>query len=390
MADTISHLYSQLEPDGWRNVQGFSPEVEEANRRLFEPGISDAEAEQVLGTWLQKHQPCLFGRIAAKLDGISYCILREADLGRPDEFIKDKIQAARLAWTRDGFDGKKSAFIIIAVSPRIASALPGPEMRELARRLCHLYLETNIEMDYAHLEQIYLQKPGARMTTWKWFAGVNYFCAQGDKRWWQDHRIPGGMAFSVNSVGHLVKSGMIAKAMNELDGLTGAPSEGYPEAKIDSLAKALDLAMRTIDKASVAVSGKATELLPLPDDHRELPIPECPVKLSDAMSDKNFCEYRGRYHTDYTLPSEYFLPDVERPKRLKVHLLDFTYLFHKSIANPDFRLMGEGHQIRRIDGDGEQTLAFNESVILQLKRLTGEEEEGFISEHPRLRVALGR
>jgi hypothetical protein len=83
-------------------------------------------------------------------------------------------------------------------------------------------------MDYAHLEQIYLQKPDARMTTWKWFAGVNYFCAQGDKRWWQDHRIPGGMAFSVNSVGHLVKSGMIAKAMNELDGLTGAPGEGYP------------------------------------------------------------------------------------------------------------------------------------------------------------------
>jgi hypothetical protein len=198
------------------------------------------------------------------------------------------------------------------------------------------------------------------------------------------------MSFSVNSVGHLVKSGMIAKAMNELDGLTGAPGEGYPEAKIDSLAKALDLAMRTIDKASVAVSGKATELLPLPDDHSELPIPECPVKLSDAMSDKNFCEYRGRYHTDYTLPSEYFLPDVERPKGLKVHSLDFTYLFHKSIANPDFRLMGEGHQIRRIDRAGEQSLDFNESVILQLKRLTGEEDEGFISEHPRLRVALGR
>jgi len=390
MADSILHLYSQLEPDGWRERVGFSPEVEEANRRLYAPGITDAEAEQALGTWLQKHQPCLFGRIAAKLDGISYCILREADLERPDEFIKDKIQAARLAWTRDGFDGKKSALIILAVSPRIGNALPGPTMRELARRLCHLYLEEDIETDYAHLEQIYLQKPGARMTTWKWFAGVNYFCAQGDKRWWQDHRIPGGMAFSVNSVGHLVKSGMIAKAMNELDGLTGAPNEDYPEAKIDSLAKALDLAMRTIDKASVAVSGKATELLPLPDDHSELPIPECPVKLSDAMLDKNFCEYRGRYHTDHTLPSEYFLPGIERPDGLKVHSLDFTYLFHKSITNPDFKLMGEGHQIRRIDGDDGFALTFNERRYLQLKQLTGEEEEGLISEHTRLRIALGR
>ncbi|MGB7926408.1 MAG: hypothetical protein WCF57_24415 [Pyrinomonadaceae bacterium] len=388
MTDSISYLYSKLKPDAWRKSQGFSPEVEEANLRLFEPGLTNVGAEQVLGAWLQKHQPCLFGRIAAKLNGISYCILSEADLERPDEVIKDKIQTARLAWTRDGFEGKKSAFIILAISPRIANALPGSEMRELARRLCHLYLETNIEMDYAHLEQIYLQKPGARMTTWKWFAGVNYFCAQGDKRWWQDHRIPGGMALSINSVGHLVKSGMISKAMKELDGLMDAPDEGYPEAKIDSLAKALDLAMRTIDKASEAVSGKATVLLPLPDDRSDLPVPKCPVKLSDAMSDKNYCEYRGHYHTDYTLPSEYFLADVARPEKLKVHSLDFTYLFHKNIVNPDFRLMGEGHQIRRIDGDDEQIVSFKEDVYLQLKQLTGEAEEELISEHERLRIAL--
>jgi hypothetical protein len=387
-SNSISYLYSKLEPDGWRERQGFSPEVEEANRRLFEVGLTDAEAALVLSTWLQKHQPCLFGRIAAKLHGISYCILREADLRMPDEFIKDKIQTARLAWTRDGFEGKKSAFVILAISPQMANALPGPEMRELALRLCHLYLETNIEMDYAHLEQIYLQKPGARMTTWKWFAGVNYFCAQGDKRWWHDHRIPGGMAFSVNSVGHLVKSGMIANAMKELDQLMAAPDEGYPEAKVDSLAKALDLAMRTISKASETVSGKATELLPLPDDLSTLPVSECPVKLSDSMSDKNFCEYRGNYHTDYTLPSEYFLPDVERPKGLKVHSLDFTYLFHKNLDNPDFRLMGDGHQIRRIDGSGEEIMPLNERRYLQLKHLTGEAEEGLISEHHRLRTAL--
>jgi hypothetical protein len=390
MADSISCFFSQLRPDDWRASVGFSPEIEEANEKLFRPGIADAEAEQVLSFWLQKHQPCLFGRIAAKLGAISYCILSEADLGQSDEFIKEKIQAARLAWTQDGFDGKKSAFIILAVSPRIANALPGPEVRELARRLCYLYLEADIEMDNAHLEQTYLQKPGARLTTWKWLAGVNYFCAQGDKRWWQDHRIPGGMAFSVNSVGHLVKSGMIANAMKELDRLMDAPDEGYPESKVDSLAKALELAMRTIDKASDAVSGKATELLPLPTDHSEMSVRECPVKLSPAMSDKNFCEYRGRYHTDYTLPSEYFLPDVERPEGLKVHALDFTYLFHKSVDNPDYRLMGEGQQIRRVTGDDDEVPTLNDLDYVRLKRLTGNEEEVLISEHKRLKAALGR
>jgi hypothetical protein len=390
MAESISYLFSQLRPDDWRASVGFSPEVEEANEMLFKPGITEAEAQQVLSLWLQKHQPCLFGRIAAKLGAISYCILNEADLVQSDELIKEKIQAARLAWTRDGFDGKKSAFVILAVSPRIANALPGPEVRELARRLCYLYLETDIEMDNAHLEQIYLQKPGARLTTWKWLADVNYFCAQGDKRWWQDHRIPGGMAFSVNSVGHLVKSGMIANAMKELDRLLDAPDEGYPESKVGSLAKALELAMRTIDKASDAVSGKATELLPLPADCSEMPVSECPVKLSPAMSDKNFCEYRGRYHTDYTLPPEYFLPDVERPEGLKVHTLDFTYLFHKSIDNPDYRLMGEGQQIRRVTGDADEVPTLNDFDYIRLKRLTGEEEEVLISEHKRLKAALGR
>lgn len=390
MADSISYLFSQLRPDEWRAREGFSLELEEVNGKLFEPSTTEAEAAQVLSLWLQKHQPCLFGRIAAKFGAISYCILSEAELEKSDQFIKDKIQAARLAWTRDGFEGKRSAFVILALSPRIARALPGPEMRELARRLCYLYLETDIEMDNVYLDHIYLQKPGARLTTWKWLAGINYFCAQGDKRWWQDHRIPGGVGFSINSVGHLVKSGMIANAMKELDRLMDAPDEGYPESKVDSLAKALDLAMRTIGKASDTISGKATELLPLTEDISSLPVLACPVKLSSAMSDKNFCEYIGHYHTDYTLPSKYFLPNVERPEGVKIHSLDFTYLFHKSIDNPDHRLMGEGQQIRQIEANYDETLDLNKMTYPQLKRLMGEEEEVLISEHNRLRIALAK
>jgi hypothetical protein len=198
------------------------------------------------------------------------------------------------------------------------------------------------------------------------------------------------MAFSVNSVGHLVKSGMIANAMKELDRMMDAPDENYPETKVDSLAKALELAMRTISKASDAISGKATELLPLPEVTSELSVPVCPVNLSPAMSEKNFCEYRGQYHTDYTLPSEYFLPAVERPDGLKVHSLDFTYLFHKSINNPDFRLIGEGQQIRRVGGDAIEGESFEHVGELLTKRRLGEEDEVLISEHERLQKVLDR
>jgi hypothetical protein len=387
MTNSVAHYLSQLRLDDWRKTAGFSSDVEIANQKLFDPQISEAESIQILREWLQKYQPCLFGRIAAKLGSISYCVLSENDLQQSDEVIKEKIQKARLEWTRDGFEGRKSGFVILAVSPLIANAIPSPEMRELARRLCYLYLETEIQVDNIHLEQIYLQKPGPLQTTWKWYAGVNYFSAQGDNRWWHDHRIPGGMAFSVNSVGHLVKSGMIANVMEELEKLTGSPNEGYPDTKVDSLDKALDLAMRTINLAANAVSGKATELLPLPFDRSELLLPECPVKLSLVVADKNFCEYRGYYHTDYTLPSEYFRPEIERPKDIKVHSLDFTYLFDKSLDNPDFKLMGEGYRIRDFLTK-EETPTLNDRGYLQLKRLKGEGEEVSLSENERLVKAL--
>lgn len=385
---SVADYFSLLESDEWRERVGFSQEIEVANQELFRPGLTEADAAQILGKWLEKYQPCLFGRIAAKSGALSYCFLTEDDLRQTDEFIKDKIQSKRLEWTHEGFEGRKSGFVILIISPTLASARPGSEVFELARRLCFLYLETDIEIDKIHLDQLYLQKPGSSLTTWKWFTGVNYFSAQGDGRWWHDHRIPGGMAFSVNSVGHLVKSGIVAKAMRELNQELGAPFENYPEPKVDSLGKALELAMRTIDMAANAVSGKATELLPLPTDRSSLPVSECPVKLSVKVSDKNFCEYSGYYHTDYTLPSEYFRPDVERPLDLQPHALDFNYLYHRDVDNPDFRLLGEGHQIRPISPEDEGKQSLDDYESARLKQLRGKPQEVLIDENQRLVNAL--
>ncbi len=182
MTDLVRHHLSQLRADEWRARTRFSEEVEQANRLLFDPRLVSKEAEAVLASWLQKWQPCLFGRISAKLGALSYCLLTEADLNESDESIQAKIQAARVGWTREAFEGRKSGFIVLAVSPAIASAIPGPEVQELARRLCFLYLQTEIEIDKIHLEDVFLEKPGPRRTTWRWHAGVNYFCAQADGR----------------------------------------------------------------------------------------------------------------------------------------------------------------------------------------------------------------
>jgi hypothetical protein len=317
-----------------------------AHEKILNPDASEHDIIAVLAGWLQRYQPCLFGRIAAKLGFLNYCILTEADLRQTDEAIKNKIQLARLGWTRDAYEGKTSGFIILAVSAKLVFGLPSDDMKDFAKRLGVLYLETEIETDQIYTDEIFLEKPGRVRTTWRWPVGVNYFSAQGDKRWWQDHRIPGGMAFSMNSVGHMVKSGMLASSMKDLETVMGAPEEGWVEGKIDSLEKALEMALRTIFMASDTVSGKATELLSLPADFRSLPVQKCPVALPPFLKDKNFCEYKGWYHTDYTLPSVYFCPNVERPRELIPHILDFTYLFHENIENPDYYTMGKGRRVR--------------------------------------------
>jgi hypothetical protein len=347
VSESISSLFQQLTEDAWRKEIGFSSDIEAVNQVLFNSNTTELKAIGALNGWIQKHQPCVFGKMAAKFGFISFCLLSESDLMMTDEKIRDKIQKSRLQWLKDGFEGKKSNFIILAVSPTLSFAVPDHVVARLAQRLCSLYLDRDIEFDFVHHEELFLEKPGSARMTWKWLAGVNYFSAQGDQRWWNDHRIPGGIGFSVNSVGHLVKSEKIARAMADLNKELGIEDEeGWNDSKVESLNKALVLAMQTISQASDTVSGKATELLSLSREASHDERPGCPITLPSSLADKDYCSYAGYYHTDYTLPTEYFSPDVERPTETEPFLLDFTYLFHKHVSNPDYWTMGEGQRIR--------------------------------------------
>lgn len=344
----IAELLSQLTPDPWRSTEGFSDDIVAANEILLSETATDEAIIETLSDWLKKEQPCIFGRIAAAVGHLEFCILRETDLGASDEAIRERIQEARLRWVRRCFRADASGFIIVVLSRQIANATPNDVMKRLALRLGSLYLNKSVAADSVELDEAFLQKPDRDPITWRWKAGVNYFSTQGDKRWWHDHRIPGGMAFSVNSVGHMVKSAIVAKHMKELNKDLGISGE-WTLSKVDTLDKALVRAMGTIEGAASAVSGPATELLPLPTEEAA-PLPACPVELPAGLQDKNYCEYLGRYHTDFTVPSEYFRPEVERPAELVPFMLDFTYLFYRSLDNPDYFTMGEGEQIRTDDG----------------------------------------
>lgn len=347
MSLTVAELLAKLTSDPWRQSNPFTVDMDEANKNIFAAGDCGESISRVLRDWLQKYQPCLFGRIAARQDLISYCVLTERDLCQNDEAIRTKIQDARLQWTRDAFDGKKSGFVILAVAPMLALAAPDRNLKALARRLCSLYLLQQIDVDRIYHDEIFLEIQGEERSTWKWLAGVNYFCANGDGRWWQDHRIPGGLAFSVNSVGHLAKTGAIAReAIDGKNQFLNASGKAAMPTRIDSLGKSLEFAMRTISKASDAVSGRATELLTLADhDPQSL---RCPIELPSILMGKDFRYYRSYYHTDFTLPSEYFTADTRRPSHCKARMMDFLYLFDTDLENPDHITTGTGRRIRSV------------------------------------------
>jgi hypothetical protein len=235
------------------------------------------------------------------------------------------------------------------------------------------------------LDRLYLEQPGVQTTAWEWVAGVNYFSAQGDGRWWQDHRFPAGIAFSVNSVGHMVKSGKLTLALRDLEEIMGTALPDYKVPNVASLEKALALAMGTIDKASESVSGRATFLVPRPKGKKGRP--ECPMELPDSLSAFDYCGYGGFYHTDYTIPSEYFRPDVNRPTDTEPFRLDFTYLFQDALDNPDYDRMGEGRRIRE-SGELTGSPSRDEQLYPAEKRLRGVETEVQISDIPRLRQAV--
>jgi hypothetical protein len=370
---SVAELMKSLKYDTWRDSSAFSADLKAANEEIFQVVGDESRAEEILNDWLAKNQPCLFGRMAAQLGALHHCILWENELLGDERHIRDKIQKARTKWTQDGFTGSSSGFVITAISPKLTTAVPDETVRKIAQRLCSFYLLREIEPDVVYHDEIWLEKPGNDRTTWKWLAGVNYFSATGDGRWWHDHRIPGGMAFSTNSVGHLIKSGLLEKGVKQLDELMGVDHEKSTLTKLSSLQEALVLAMKTINKASNAVSGRATELLPLKDvSSTQASSSACPFHLPADIANKDPRYYKGYYHTDITVPSEYFQMDVERPAHCKAQTLEFTYLFDQSFDNPDYITMGLGRQVR---GDNTKSTRIKETEVS-------------IDDSPRLAAAL--
>ncbi len=333
---TISSLLERLTPDPIRATIPFSADLARTNEALLN-SRSDAEAANHLRAWLHDHQPCLFGRMATgDPDLLSFCILTERDLVGSDSAIQEKIQKYRLHWRREAFLGRKSGFVILALSQRILEAAPNRDLERLMLRLSELYLLERVRPNVVFHDRISLEIAADHYR--EWLVGVNFFGSQGDGRWWHDHRIPGGIALSMNSVGHMVRSGT-ENNTRALD-LAKAAGESVRKKPVDTLYMGLRYAMMTINRARETASGRATSLRPAGPSPGDCPMSRVPAELQG----KDWTTYSGWYDTDQTIPSIYFREDVDRPAEATQLELDFTYLYDDS--NVDYVRIGPGVQTR--------------------------------------------
>jgi hypothetical protein len=354
----VSDLIARLEPDPWRSDHPFSDDIVACHKLLFHPETSRDDKAAAVARWLGESQPCLFGRMEAKRNALAFCILTENDLERSDQEIRKTIQQERREWKRRALSGDSHAFLIVAISESIAHARRGPMLRDVATRLCELYLD-EVAIDEIHHDDLMLkiERDGDEMEWRHWKVGVNYFSAQGDGLWWHDHRLPGGMAFSMNSVGHMARW----RAERALKKDPKRVPADVPRERL--VYWALPTAMNTIGPP-IEGSHRGTWLAErgtFPED-REPPTYAERQRYFGDLAGYSENRYKGRYHTDHTIPTRYFEEGLwELEKIAERDDLYFTYLHSRSDSDYDsmgigklFDVDDEGSAMNQVEDGSEQ------------------------------------
>lgn len=338
--------------DRVRGRMHFDHKLLEVSEVLWSATATEDERRASLLSWIGSSQPCIFGKIASQESMISLCILSRSDIEEGDAHVLHRIQNARLGWLRSAAEGMTNGFVILVADRELAHAEPGEQLQTFSQRLAYLYLLRTVQADAVYHDEVALRIPTEPDHVLQWLAGVNFFAAQGDGRWWQDHRIPGGVGFSVNSVGHFIAVARRRTALGAMQAaFPSAVTSELADPHLGSLDDALSVAMLTISRASTGPHAPATYLVKratAPQTAREHRVAK---HLPKALEDKEFRLYRGQYHTDWTVPSVYFHPRVKAPEAEPIDL-DFTYLYDDDIENIDHITMGVGRRVRDDQAQG--------------------------------------
>ena len=321
---TLAELYRLLKADLWRTdpANAFTEEVEVANKVLNHPFANATQRREALEAWLQKHQPCVFGKIAAAKGFMHFCFLTIDDLLGGDDVIRAKIAESKKLWKQRAIRGQeRHGFMLVFCDRKVAIANPDENLYRFSLHLQGLagwVGEQHIKGNTVADEWLYLQHPETKKIV-KFVFSVDYFAAAGDRRWWHDHRIPGGVAFTANSLGHMAKQ-----------------QEWYLDKK-DRIEWALRTAMNTIDLA--AKNDSSGKPIPYgPATYLRKPAKGVPLKPfnwtkatkpvdSARLKEYDPGNYEGYLHTDHAVRREFFKPDIAPEHKEEPYAMEFSYIF---------------------------------------------------------------
>lgn len=313
--------------DQMRGQEPFSPDIAEANGVLWDPTTLRIEKAHAILGWMRRQLPdvaptptpgssytpsltCRFAQREANPANdnprMFTLVLHEDEVVRLDDTrLREIIQLHRAAWKRLAFHGLSSAFIIAIVGEHISRIKPEKDLMRICQGLMSMYLDVEVQPDQYNYDAEFCDlgiQSGGRLTARRFGALTSIFLAQGDKRWWRDHRGPGGIIVSTNSVGHYAY-----RAHNLLEGAPLLPAHSGQ--------------MLSLAKATIKDSFQG--------DLRVNPHPATWLKSVPGSVDKSDDrQYNGWYHTDHLIPRVYF---DERQSRATDSLtfyddLDFSYI----------------------------------------------------------------
>jgi hypothetical protein len=321
LAEMLLDIKFHGKADRFRQTHPFSDDIESAHALLFNPRYDKWRKLKAYRRWVASGQPCLFGKAAAKTNSVFVCILEEHEIlrmGRGDDDVRETIQDHRQAWKRCALEGGFSSFMLLLLSKSLVDKEPADQLKEISRRLLELYMEVErVDDDTIIAQREYVFFRNAPGKFLKFATLPNVFCAQGDGRWWHDHRTPGGIMITSNALGHFELS------RSRQPAITGKETT-----------HALDNAMRTIKGAhgnEKRIRGlahcPATSLVP-----RE-PGEDTPIREGSDLRAYSPSHYHGFFNTDHLVPSVFFHKERDQ-KELKLYDdLSFRYIYDQ-IGDP--------------------------------------------------------
>jgi hypothetical protein len=332
-ADSLMALYEGLRVDRLRESRPFSQDIKEANDLLHYPYALDQDLVEAMRQWCMKRQPCQFGRLAASKRQIHFCFLREIDLARDEKGIAEKISESKRLWKQRGIIDATPphGFMLVFASPKVALAAPDDNLRRFSDKILELAgwgperrgrkRGNTISSDF-----LYLKSPADGLFYGFQF-NVDFFAAAGDGRWWHDHRIPGGIAFTANSTGH----------MRHFKDWYGQPGSDHGEWAVKQAMITIAQAHPTtaVRGGSPQADGRVTWLRDLDAKGKPLlaQVP-CPmVNVPGQLQGKDWTRYEGVLHTDHAVRAEFFADRDEPVTADQPYLMDFTYLYENAQAD---------------------------------------------------------